>query len=146
AKVVFLVGNLAKPDLGLSIDLHKELVESLTCIIHNAWKVDFNIPLSSYEPLIRSVRNLVDLALASPFSSPTRIVFTSSVAVVQGWKEGCPVPEIFVTDPSVAIGSGYGESKWIAERILEEAGKNTTLAPVVVRVGQLCGSTKHGSW
>ncbi|TDL22742.1 acetyl-CoA synthetase-like protein [Rickenella mellea] len=146
AKVVFLEGDLTKPDLGLGLDVRKELVESLTCIINNAWKVDFNISLSSYDPLLRGVRNLVDLALASPFSSPPRIVFTSSVAVVQGWKDKCAIPEDFVTDPSVAIGTGYGESKWVAERILQEAGKNTPLAPVVVRVGQLCGSTKHGSW
>ncbi|TDL22741.1 acetyl-CoA synthetase-like protein [Rickenella mellea] len=146
AKVVFLEGELSKPDLGLPSVVYSDLVRSLTCIIHNAWKVDFNIPLSSFEPLLQGVRNLVDLALASPLSSPPRFVFTSSVAVAQGWRDKCAVPEVFVTDPSVAIGTGYGESKWVAERILQEAGRNTPLESVVIRVGQLCGSTKHGSW
>lgn len=54
----------------------------LTDFSTSAWRVDFNLALSSFEPLIRGVRSLVDLALASPHPTPARIVFTSSVSVV----------------------------------------------------------------
>lgn len=43
------------------------------------------------------------------------------------------------------MGSGYGESKWVAERILDRMAKTTALRPVVVRIGQLSGG-KNGSW
>ena len=52
--------------------------------------------------------------------------------------------ETFVAVES-AIGSGYGESKWVSEKILSVAGSETTLCPTVVRVGQVAGG-KNGSW
>ena len=45
-----------------------------------------------------------------------------------------------------AVGTGYGESKWVSEQILHVAGQQTRLSTVIVRVGQLCGSSKSGSW
>ena len=41
--------------------------------------------------------------------------------------------------------SGYSESKWVSERILWTAGQSTSLRPVIVRVGQLCGGV-NGNW
>lgn len=41
---------------------------------------------------------------------------------------------------------GYGESKWVASRILETARETTPLRPVIVRIGQLCGNYETGSW
>lgn len=46
----------------------------------------------------------------------------------------------------MAVGNGYGESKWVSEQILHIAGKETNLSTVIVRVGQLCGSSISGSW
>jgi nucleoside-diphosphate-sugar epimerase len=87
-------------------------------IIHNAWKLDFNLSLFSFEPHIRGTRNLIDLALSGPDPSNTRFVFTSSVASVQGWdRSKGPVPEEVLKDARVAIGTGYGESKYVAERV-----------------------------
>lgn len=49
-------------------------------------------------------------------------------------------------DPTVAIGNGYGESKWVSERILTVAGEQTHLKPVIARVGQLSGNSATGAW
>jgi thioester reductase-like protein len=54
------------------------------------------------------------------------------------------VPETFV-DPEDAVGAGYGESKWISEKILSLAGSRTALRPVVVRIGQVSGGL-NGCW
>lgn len=48
-------------------------------------------------------------------------------------------------EPSVAVGMGYSESKWVADSILDAAAKRTPLQPVSVRVGQLTGGTS-GAW
>lgn len=37
------------------------------------------------------------------------------------------------------------ESKWVGERILEQAAEETTLRPVIVRAGQICGGI-NGQW
>ena len=47
--------------------------------------------------------------------------------------------------PNVAIGSGYTESKWVAERLLEIAAERKLVQSVVVRIGQLSGG-KNGAW
>lgn len=57
-----------------------------------------------------------------------------------------PVPAIVIPDPNTAIGMGYGESKWVASRILEISREETPLKPTIVRIGQLCGNYETGSW
>jgi len=38
--------------------------------------------------------------------------------------------------------TGYGNSKWVAEKICHQASPNV----VVARIGQLCGDSKNGIW
>jgi len=54
------------------------------------------------------------------------------------------IPEAAI-EPSVAIGTGYSESKWVGERLLEIAAKKTPLVTTSVRIGQISGG-KNGSW
>ncbi|KAL0581415.1 hypothetical protein V5O48_000569, partial [Marasmius crinis-equi] len=61
------------------------------------------------------------------------------------WTEGTIAPEAFNSRPATAIGSGYAESKWVAEKILVKAAEQTTLKPCIVRIGQICGGL-GGSW
>ena len=82
-----------------------------TVIIHNAWRLDFNLSLSSFESNIHGTRNLIDLALTSPQASHVRVLFTSSIAVTIGWpREKGPFPEEPISDPSFSVGQGYGEN------------------------------------
>ena len=87
-------------------------------IIHNAWRLDFNLAISSFEDSIRGSRNLVDLGLASPQSQNLRFLFTSSIGSAQSWDNANgPFPEEVQLDPSVAVGAGYGEGKYATERV-----------------------------
>jgi nucleoside-diphosphate-sugar epimerase len=64
------------------------------------------------------MRNLIDFARSGPFSASTRFLFTSSIASAQSWRQkNGPFPEEVITDASVAVGSGYGEAKYVAERV-----------------------------
>ena len=47
------------------------------------WRVDFNVSLRSFEPLIAGSRNLLDLALNSPLPGGPRVVFVSSAGVLR---------------------------------------------------------------
>jgi len=53
--------------------------------------------------------------------------------------------EEMLSNPETAVGTGYSESKWVAERILDAASERTALRPVVVRLGQVCGDG-NGTW
>jgi len=114
-------------------------------IIHNAWRVNFNLALASFKPMVRGVRNLVDTALRSPQNVPPRIIFTGSVGVFRNWKSNGRPREASIEDPALVLGSGYSESKFVGERILENAAKSTPLRPIIVRIGQMT-SNSSGAW
>lgn len=87
-------------------------------IIHNAWRLDFNLGLSSFEPNIRGTRNLIDLGRSTQKASSLRFLFTSSVASAQSWdKTKGPYPEEVVMDARYAVGPGYGAGKYATERV-----------------------------
>lgn len=115
-------------------------------IIHNAWRLDFNLSLASFTPQVASVTTLAKLALRSPHSVPPRILFTSSVATVSTWTSPKPVPEEPLHDLRIAVGNGYGESKAVAEKILENVSETTPVKTTNFRIGQLSGSSGSGAW
>nr|WGM49229.1 carboxylic acid reductase [Boreostereum vibrans] len=144
-KVKLVEADFSKKDLGVGEGLFAEMRDSVTSIIHNAWRVDFNLSLSSFEPLVAGVRNLVELSLSSPRPSPPPVLFTSSISVLIH-SPSSPVPELPVTDPKIAVANGYSEGKWVAESILLRAAKESGIKVNIVRVGQLCGDSKVGGW
>jgi nucleoside-diphosphate-sugar epimerase len=58
-------------------------IELLLTLSSPAWRVDFNLALRSFDLQVKGLRNLIDLALASPHANPPRLLFTSSVAVLR---------------------------------------------------------------
>jgi thioester reductase-like protein len=129
-----------------------------------AWRVDFNVGLSAFEPLIASLADFVELALRSQNSGGARLLFVSSVAVLRskrstyvneleinhfaaiGLPQSIIVKEEPLPDPQVAAGLGYGESKWVSEQLLLEARAALGAKSTVVRVGQLSGDSRSGGW
>ncbi|KAF4618223.1 hypothetical protein D9613_011591 [Agrocybe pediades] len=145
-KLVLLIADTSAPLLGLSEDEYEKIRSSLTHIIHNAWPVDFNLSLISFESSIRGLRNLVELSLSSSHPTPPTIVFTSTIGMLQN-HDPSPAKSIPETpiDAEVAVGNGYTEGKWVSEEILRYASTHTDLNSIVVRVGQLSGGS-NGSW
>ncbi|KAF8215639.1 hypothetical protein K438DRAFT_1926187 [Mycena galopus ATCC 62051] len=142
-KLVYLEGDTSRADLGLPPNVWTTLRDTVTVIIHNAWTLDFNKTLSSFEPHVKGTRNLIDLARQSPKESGVRFLFTSSIGSAIGWDQKLgPFPEELQLDANVAVGNGYGESKYVSERILAASGLDATS----FRIGQLCGSTTNGAW
>ncbi|KAJ3968095.1 male sterility protein-domain-containing protein [Lentinula raphanica] len=122
-KLVFLEGDITLPSLGLSGQVITKLQQDLTVVIHNAWHSHFSLPLSAFENHIQGTRSLIDLARSSKRRDEIRFMFTSSITMTQNWDERQgPYPETLVMDAMSAVGGGYGESKYVAERILAKSG------------------------
>ncbi|KAI0651021.1 acetyl-CoA synthetase-like protein [Trametes meyenii] len=145
-KVSFYPVDLTQSSLGLSESDFAKICSTTTAIVHNAWRVDFNVTLPSFEPLISGTRNLVDLALRSPLSEGPRLLFVSSVTSAHNHSVESPVLETLDFGPEIAVGLGYGESKWVTEQVLGRARQETGLRTTSVRVGQLSGGTRSGGW
>lgn len=125
-----------------------ELLNSVDTIIHNAWKVDFNHSVDSFEEThIRGVRRFIDFSLSS--RSNAHLHFISSISTIGAWtpEMGGLIPEVPMEDIAVVLPQGYGESKHIAERICLEASQRSHVPTSVYRVGQIAGlTTARGQW
>ncbi len=110
--------------------------------------MDFNLNLESFETHIAGVRDLIDLSNQSRKSPP--ILFTSSISTLGNWAIKHPedkVPESAFYDFGVPSAMGYGESKYVAEQLLEKARKRSSVSAAICRVGQLAGPVvKRGIW
>ncbi|PCH36937.1 acetyl-CoA synthetase-like protein [Wolfiporia cocos MD-104 SS10] len=143
-KLVLASGNITREseDLGVEQSVLAEMQSTVTHVVHNAWRVDFAIALASFEPHIRAAARLVAL-----FPN-ARFLFMSSMSTAQGWsiaERGRVVPEEPLHEPALAVGTGYGMSKFVVEEILScarERGITTT----TLRVGQISGSSSNGAW
>lgn len=144
AKLTCLSSNLAAADLGLRPAEYREIKRSVTAIIHNAWSVNFNMNLESFEPNVASVAHLLKLAQSPTKQDESRtFVFISSIAAVGGVRGARGAEERFYPDFQEATPfNGYGQSKWVSEQICAEASRSAR----VLRVGQIAGDTKHGVW
>jgi thioester reductase-like protein len=65
--------------------------------------------------------------------------------VLAGLTSSSTVEESLINDPSISVGAGYIESKWVAEHVLAAAADATRLKPTIIRLGQLTGGRK-GYW
>ncbi|KAI0672433.1 acetyl-CoA synthetase-like protein [Trametes maxima] len=144
-KFVLVEAALHEPGFGVDPALLDEVRQSVTHILHNAWKVDFNLSIHSFEHDIQGARNLVDLALSSPYAQAPSILFVGSIGVFGSYKGPSPAPEAALDDPTTAFGAGYAEGKWVTEHVLQNVTKERGVHTVVMRLGQVTGN-KVGYW
>ncbi|THH28219.1 hypothetical protein EUX98_g5965 [Antrodiella citrinella] len=96
-KLRALTVNAGRADLGLDADILGEIKSNITHVIHNAWKVDFNLSLSSFESNIASTRRLIDIVISC--ENAVRFFFTSSISSTISSDTKHPVPERVNEDP-----------------------------------------------
>ena len=150
-KVTFLTADLAEERaLGLVPSIYKNLQRRGSLIIHNAWTVDFNLPTQSFEGQIAGIVNLAALSAYSALKPP--IIFLSSIAAVMKITSTMPssskIPESIIEDVSAPAATGYGESKYVAERLLAYAMQKLDLQTcIILRLGQIAGAARSpGRW
>ncbi|KAK7994340.1 thioester reductase domain-containing protein [Apiospora marii] len=144
-KVEFLKIDASQPKLGLNEEVYNRLLQETDRVVLNAWPVNFNMPVNSFEPHIRGVRHWADFAASA--KRRVAIVFVSSVGTVDGWKgQSDSVPERRFEDMSFAQG-GYGASKMVASLVLEDASMKGDFPAASIRVAQIAGPERDaGVW
>lgn len=147
SRVSFLHTDFGKDHFGLSDEDYETLLQNATIFIHNAWTVDFNKFLQTYEAVhIAGTRRCVDFSLQSKHRA--HIVFVSSIASVGNWFTMNPgktsAPEELSEDCRLPTPQGYAESKHVASLILAKAATQSGIPSTIVRCGQLAGPRDHG--
>lgn len=137
--VTFIKADLQKPLLGLEGSLYESLRTQVSLVIHAAWPVNFNLPLSSFRPQLTGLVNLLGFTASTPITC-ARFVFISSVSAVEGHKNG-PAPELVLDSFETPAPLGYARSKFLGELLVDFAAKlwESTISATIIRVGQVAG-------
>ncbi|KAH7370594.1 male sterility protein [Rhexocercosporidium sp. MPI-PUGE-AT-0058] len=137
--------------LGLDIETYAMLAREVTIVLAGAWKMDFNLPVEEFEG--DCIKNTMSLLRLCHAGCPKTFAFTSSISTCMGSATFSPkIPSLIIpespigSDPSIALSTGYAQSKYIIERITQTASRLLHLPIKLLRVGQLSGHTRTGHW
>jgi len=143
-KITIVEGDLALTSFGLDVEVYKQMRNSVTHIIHSAWTINFAAPLGAYDDLLNGTCRLIQFASSVQDRTPPVLSYISTIGVKQH-RDGAILQEEPLTDPNLAVSTGYAESKWVAEQIILTARNLTGLKGSIIRVGVLAGSI-NGVW
>jgi thioester reductase-like protein len=150
SRVTFLTGDLTRPSFCLSPSTFDALLASVTHVIHNAWPVDFNRCLHSFRINMDGILSLVSFSARS--KNCASIQFLSSIAAIANYSNissstsNSDVPETVLFNFATPALTGYGQSKYVTERILDSAARKLDIKTSTIRIGQVAGAanTKRG--
>ncbi|CAK7212017.1 large subunit of alpha-aminoadipate reductase [Sporothrix eucalyptigena] len=151
-RIRIVVGDFARPQLGLTTDVWTELSNTVDVVIHNGAQVNWMLPYSVLRPAnVLSTLNCIKLC--STGSKPKRLAFVSSTSALDNdyfvqlaaGPNGTPVQETDDLEGSrKGLATGYGQSKWASEYLLREAGRRG-LVGAIIRSGYITGDPVTGT-
>ncbi|KAJ5960817.1 AMP-dependent synthetase/ligase [Penicillium vulpinum] len=143
-KIVALNSRIDQPNFGLSLDESTitHMLDTVSLIIHTAWPVNFNLPLTEFEPHIQGLYNLIQFSLSVQRREPAIMMFCSSVSTALASRSTEILEESVDLDCAFM---GYGQSKLVGERIVSNARRSGARA-YSLRIGQVSGHSKKGLW
>lgn len=152
-RIEVMTGELGQDKLGLSPEDYQKVVEEVDVIIHNGAQVHWVYPYAKMKPA--NVKGTVDALDLCTKGKPKSFAFVSSTSVLDTdhyvklsdiilESGGSGVPESDDLEGSATgIGTGYGQSKWVAEYIVREAGRRG-LDGCIIRPGYITGDSTTG--
>lgn len=140
-RVEILPANLSRKRLGLTPDHFEELASRVEVIIHAAATVNLVYPYAALRaPNVGGTREILRLACLA--GATVHHVSTNGVLPpsTEGWSEDT----IIDVDDVTKLQDGYGQTKWVAEQLVLEAGRRG-LPARIYRPGTISGHSKSGA-
>ena len=134
-------GDLSEPNLGMSPLDYKRILENCSHIIHCGAYVHHIYPYSRLKHAnSRSTLDLIKLALRG---HPKKLCFISTVsAVAQENGDGIGYEGQVAETPAPFFG-GYAMSKWVSERLLQQAF-DRDMSGLILRPGNIFANSETG--
>ena len=148
-----VTGSLGEPRLGLSSEDWSILIDTVDVVIHNGAQVHWVYPYTKLKPV--NVLGTIDTLRLCASGKSKRYAFVSSTSVLDteyyvelsrnSLKDGGKgVPEADdLEGSSKGLGTGYGQSKWVGEYLVRNAGQRG-LTGTIVRPGYVLGDSRSG--
>ncbi|PWY89686.1 acetyl-CoA synthetase-like protein [Aspergillus sclerotioniger CBS 115572] len=142
-RVEILPGNLSRTRFGLSPEAFDELASRVQVIVHAAATVNLVYPYAALRgPNVGGTREI--LRLACKGGATVQYVSTNGVlppSAEKGWPEDTMLD---VDDVPEKLLDGYGQTKWVAEQLVLEAGRRG-LPVKIHRAGTISGHSQTGA-
>lgn len=138
-----VAGDLALPGLGLDADAFRGLSERVDSIFHLGANVNLAYPYELLRPVnVEGTREVLRLAATGAVKT-VHYVSTLSVLEAEPFASRGSASEIPLPAASPGLAGGYRQSKWVAERMVAEAGR-AGLPVVIYRPGWITGNSRTG--
>lgn len=143
-RIIPIVGDLAKPKLGLSALEFANLAKQIDIIYHNGARVNHTEPYNRLKPAnVLGTQEIFRLASQSKLK-PVHLI--SSISIFAGNSNSNPqvTEDANLNNYPLPIG-GYTQSKWAAEK-LAIAAINRGIPVNIYRLGAVSGDSKTGAF
>jgi amino acid adenylation domain-containing protein/thioester reductase-like protein len=144
-RIIPVLGDLGSPWLGLSPEAVEELTQSIDLIYHNGAMVNLVYPYQSHKPA--NVDGTIEVLRLAAKNRIKPVHFISSLSVLH--TPDAHREEIIAEDISLDIHGapmgGYAQSKWVGEKLIQEAGSRG-IPFTIFRPGPISGHSQDGSW
>jgi len=141
-RIEVLPGNLAEDRLGLSPDVFDDLATRIDVVIHAGATVNLVYPYAALRASnVVGTREV--LRLACQGGATVQHISTNGVlpSRADAWTEDANIDIEAVPDQ---LSDGYGQTKWVAEQLVLEAGRRG-LPVSIIRPGTISGHSTSGS-
>ncbi|KAL2154625.1 hypothetical protein VTH82DRAFT_3301 [Thermothelomyces myriococcoides] len=148
-----VVGDLSKPQLGIDDATWQNLAQEVDIVIHNGATVHW---VKRYQDMMAAnVLSTIDAMRLCNEGKPKVFTFVSSTSVLDteyyirlsneqiSTGQGAIMEDDDMNGSRTGLGTGYGQTKWVSEQLVREAGRRGLLGSVV-RPGYVLGDSETG--
>ncbi|KAF9771412.1 hypothetical protein IL306_010960 [Fusarium sp. DS 682] len=152
-RISCVIGDLSKPRLGLDDASWKHVADTADAFIHNAAYVHW---IARYEQMMGpNVLSTIDAMKLCSEGKPKLFSFVSSTSTLDtdyymklsdaqiATGRGAILESDDLLNSGTGLKTGYGQTKWVSEQLVREAGRRG-LRGAVVRPGYILGSRNSG--
>jgi len=147
--VVAVNGDLSKENFGIADDKWAQLCKEVDLIIHNGAMVHWVYPYTQLKAInvLSTVQCLkmstTDKLKPFYFVSSTSVLDTDYYVQLAAFEKGAVMESDDLEGSRTGLGNGYGQSKWVSEKLIFKARERGVPA-CVIRPGYIVGHTKNG--
>ncbi|MGB7874050.1 MAG: amino acid adenylation domain-containing protein, partial [Anaerolineales bacterium] len=140
-----VLGDLGQPQLGLAEKNFERLANQIDVIYHNGAMVNFVYPYQAHKASnVLGTQEVLRLASQLRLK-PVHFVSTLSILYSGSINDGRIFQENTDLDQVGAPFGGYAQSKWVAEKLVEQAGARG-IPYAIYRPGLVSGHSVSGAW
>jgi len=147
--VVAVNGDLSKENFGIADDKWAQLCKEVDLIIHNGAMVHWVYPYTQLKAInVLSTVQCLKLSTTDKlkpfyFVSSTSVLDTDYYVQLAAFEKGAVMESDDLEGSRTGLGNGYGQSKWVSEKLIFKARERGVPA-CVIRPGYIVGHTKNG--